>query len=312
MAACGVVVFHSISLFETLGYDFSKIQHFRSLLNSGVDLFFVLSGFVMFNSNILTSKSPISFLKGRIRRLLPLYLFLTTATFLIFNISQSLAFTNSQFSFSHYVTSITFTSHIFGFEKPIIQQGWTLEFEVIFYLIFALTLYFSNQKLRIFLSTVVIALLISFFPSKMFMIEFLLGIYVGAICHFKKPSKLLNSSLSYLAIFGLVLTPFCKSGYGLVLMYGFSYSLLIYWAVNRLNSKGSMRRTLGKMSYPLYLVHGLVIGIVYQFIDQNLNPTLEFVLLVCLGILIVSFLMSYYLLKFLDYPVSNWMIKQGW
>jgi len=56
----------------------------------------------------------------------------------------------------------------------------------------------------------------------------------------------------------------------------------------------------------------LVIGIVYQFIDQNINPTFEFVLLVCLGILIVSFLMSYCLLRFLDYPVSNWMIKQGW
>lgn len=299
-------------MFETLGFDFSRIQHYRSILNSGVDLFFVLSGFVMFNSNVLDSKSPITFLKGRIRRLLPLYLFLTTATYLFFNISNSLAFSNTQFSFSHYFTSITFTSHFFGFLKPIVQQGWTLEFEIIFYLIFAFTLNFSNQKFRIILPTVAIASLIFIFPSKLFMIEFLFGIYVGAICQVKKPSKSLNFSLFFLTLFGLALTPFCKSNSVLVLMYGIFYSILIYWAVNSSNTKGLILQTLGKISYPLYLVHGLVIGIVYQVLHQNSNMPLMFMLFISLGILLISLLISYGLLKFFDYPVSTWMIKQGW
>jgi peptidoglycan/LPS O-acetylase OafA/YrhL len=102
-------------------------------LASGVDLFFVISGFVMvYSSRDLfgTTGATYAFLSGRITRIVPLY-WLTSAIAIP--------------AFSQPVSSDAILKSMFfipyagptGGIVPILGVGWTLNFEMLFYVLFA-------------------------------------------------------------------------------------------------------------------------------------------------------------------------------
>jgi exopolysaccharide production protein ExoZ len=63
VAALGVVVFHALS---DTGWDFH-------LGAAGIHLFFTLSGFMMWSIAGQGTTRPLSFLSGRVRRIVPMY-----------------------------------------------------------------------------------------------------------------------------------------------------------------------------------------------------------------------------------------------
>jgi exopolysaccharide production protein ExoZ len=99
----------------------------------GVDLFFVISGFVMVYSSERLFGQPdasIKFIARRIARIVPLY-WATTAVFVWFVVPYA--------STKAVLGSFFFSPHI-PLDAPVLFVGWTLVFEMFFYTVFAVAL----------------------------------------------------------------------------------------------------------------------------------------------------------------------------
>lgn len=109
----------------------------------GVDIFFVISGFIIFITARETQPTPLDFFVRRVIRIVPLYWLLTLLMCAIWWVAPSLFKTlivtpvsliQSLLFVPHY--SLSFPEHVF----PLLVPGWTLNYEMFFYLIFALLL----------------------------------------------------------------------------------------------------------------------------------------------------------------------------
>lgn len=144
-AALLVVFHHSKDFSLKYGHENWVTDFLKSGIGAfGVDIFFVLSGFIMFYTTKPSTSGRV-FLLNRLARVAPMYWFVTTflAVLLIYlpNI-----FSSMRFEFWHYVKSIFFIPHNSpaGDYLPLLGVGWTLCFEMYFYLIFAVLIRFRK------------------------------------------------------------------------------------------------------------------------------------------------------------------------
>lgn len=155
IAACAVVWSHAYARAERTWITEigrSSLDPHPALIqigHFGVDLFFVLSGFLMTYLHRRDFGCPDAsqeFLRRRIIRIVPLYWLLSAAGLLL------LAFVPSVFSY-HKSIELGWMVGCFafipwpmsdGFSSPIIGTGWTLDYEMYFYAIFALALLFRS------------------------------------------------------------------------------------------------------------------------------------------------------------------------
>lgn len=104
----------------------------------GVDTFFIISGFVMMLS---TARSHDNFFLKRVIRIVPTYYLFTLGVFCVALISPTLL-NNTTPNIEHLLKSLAFVP----FDKngaghaPILFLGWTLNYEMYFYLLFAVAL----------------------------------------------------------------------------------------------------------------------------------------------------------------------------
>ncbi len=93
LAILAVVLLHSLSLFPDSIYTSSDFKFVFILINQAtrfsVPLFLALSGFGLTRKYLHTNISIITFMKKRIKKLLPLYLFWSVILFIIFSISNT-------------------------------------------------------------------------------------------------------------------------------------------------------------------------------------------------------------------------------
>lgn len=99
----------------------------------GVDIFFVISGFVM---AMVTSQdtSPGSFLLNRIIRIVPLYWILTAALAVVVLVEPTLILSTT-FNLVNFLKSLFFIPYFkeSGLLQPFLFVGWTLNYEMLFY-----------------------------------------------------------------------------------------------------------------------------------------------------------------------------------
>lgn len=131
VAAFGVVVFHSCS---GTAYEFP-------LGADGVHLFFVISGFVMWRMAAINPQTLQTFWGRRIRRIVPLYwaAIVLVVMMVRFLGVHPLASTDQ---IGPVVKSMLFIPYRSGDGSmfPVIYQGWTLNYEMFFYVVFGLVL----------------------------------------------------------------------------------------------------------------------------------------------------------------------------
>jgi peptidoglycan/LPS O-acetylase OafA/YrhL len=118
-----------------------------TLGSSGVSVFFVISGFIMvhicwngFGQRDATSR----FLKRRILRIVPLYWLATLVALAYHKVSAT---HGAHDGWRELAMSLAFIPYA-GSEHswtPILPQGWTLIYEMMFYVIFAISLVFRRQ-----------------------------------------------------------------------------------------------------------------------------------------------------------------------
>ena len=128
-----MVVFHHI--INAKPWLFNPLENYPSLA-TGVDIFFVISGFIMYVA--ARNEAPLEFLKKRIIRIVPLY-WVATLAFVIVKTKLHI-FSLTPEDWLHIAKSLAFIPHHDptnpGKIWPYLIQGWTLNYEMFFYLIF--------------------------------------------------------------------------------------------------------------------------------------------------------------------------------
>jgi exopolysaccharide production protein ExoZ len=152
LAASLVVVDHTFSALEHRGVDAHIYVHSGYLMGHlGVTAFFVLSGLIMMRQSadlFGTKTGPFLFAYRRLTRIVPMY-WIATLLFFFFFKARPLVQPVKELLLSLFFIP-DFIAPIDRLE-PVLGQGWTLNYEMYFYLLFALSLFFPRRKGILFL-----------------------------------------------------------------------------------------------------------------------------------------------------------------
>ena len=150
IAALMVVWHHGVS--QLTGLDAYFPSRFGT---SGVDLFFVISGFIMVLTTVGKNVAPLSFMARRVIRVVPLYWVLTLALVAVTLLAPSV-FRTTLLTPASLAQSLLFVPHFSpshaGMIWPVLVPGWTLNHEMFFYAVFAASLAFRH-RLALLVST---------------------------------------------------------------------------------------------------------------------------------------------------------------
>src|SRR5689334_16532037 len=140
IAALMVVAFHT----NTLALHPSARMDFLAIGETGVDLFFVISGFIMTITTV-DKRAPGEFLRRRIIRVVPLY-WMITLSYAALAVMAPTLFRSASPDFLHTLGSLAFVPQFHPLFPsaiwPVVIPGWSLNYEMFFYGIFALALLF--------------------------------------------------------------------------------------------------------------------------------------------------------------------------
>ena len=265
-AALAVVVFHAA---ERTGGHFA-------IGAAGVDVFFVISGFIMWVISDRRPVTPQRFLLDRLKRIAPSYWLVTGIM-----VAGAIAglFPNLQLSAGHLLGSLFFVpvrSPSTGEIWPVLVQGWTLNFEMFFYVLFAGALFLPRAWRLLFL-TVVFGL---FFAAGLIwdpqsaalatytrpiILEFLGGVFIAELWLRRKVA---GTSL------GLACVGAALCGFAAIYLMGAEFdeficgplAMALVFGMVSLETGGSIGRVpvltyLGDASYSIYLWHTLTISV---------------------------------------------------
>lgn len=265
---------------------FDKYLLGNAHLSNGVDLFFVISGFIMLVSS--RRSSPGEFLIKRLIRIVPLYWVLTILLVVTASWLPAL-FRTTVVGFEYIVKSLLFIPYANpghdGAVVPLLMPGWTLNFELFFYLLYSLSL-FAAPRMRVALVGAVFATLMAtkylfdfgqHFKEIGFLIdlrlfEFWLGMVIAQL--FVTKSLRLPTMVSWLLVIGGIaallwgfpMLPLSSGGSGRFVVDSIIPSAIIVLGMVSLDQSGHIRRVrpfeyLGDASYSIYLSHIFSLGV---------------------------------------------------
>lgn len=143
LAALLVVCVHMAAFGTLLGWS----QRATVFGNCGVDLFFVISGFIMMHTVMTRPTSASAFLANRIVRVVPLYWLTTVAVFALALAAPSLL-GETRADWRALALSLAFVpfDRGGGVVEPLFFLGWTLNYEMFFYAGFAVALWVARGR----------------------------------------------------------------------------------------------------------------------------------------------------------------------
>lgn len=142
VAALAVVLHHTQFHLQTI----HGTPLFALVGRAGVDLFFLISGFVMVYTTRDSQRTTIQFWIDRALRIVPLYWLGTTLVIVLF-LAGLPALDVQQLKVTDIIKSYLFIPYIatYGEGRPLLDVGWTLNFEIYFYALFGLTFFVRSQ-----------------------------------------------------------------------------------------------------------------------------------------------------------------------
>ncbi len=314
--AAWIVVFHHMdqSLYEHQGktaiWDF--FRHYGAF---GVDIFFVLSGYIMFFSVKKKGKDGFSFFVDRVFRIVPVYWAMTIMLILsaqIFSFGAYKTFYTAETLVKSFLLIPSENPNGYGY-VPFLYVGWTLIYEMFFYIVLSVAL-IIRQKNALIISVVFLGALplaLGEFEllgrSNFLLYEFVAGVAIAYILGLASKSKHARFLVSPWYIFPLILinvaaiiilnwgppTRFITASFIVIAF------LLIEPIVKKAGSKINFFVYLGDISYSTYLVHPIVIGwfkLTYLTVESQLLRNL---------ISLVYLVLVYFLSRFSFQYIEN-------
>jgi peptidoglycan/LPS O-acetylase OafA/YrhL len=292
IAALAVFLYHSSILYK----DSIYFSIFRFGL-TGVDLFFIISGFVIFSS--IKQKTRIQFVTSRFIRLFPTYWIAVTCTFTLIIIKYYDKGILHLTPINQYLANLTMVQEFFNIEN-LDGPYWTLYIELFFYLL--VFVFIRNEKLLFltisiiilatvfsrlellalpmpfsYLSTTPISAHASLFligmlfykfrehKNRVYLITIIIGFITQGIIYFKHYNWIKNTDISFEEHIIILIILF-------IVFILFTYNRLSFLKQNKLIF-------LGEISYALYLIHQyLTTEILEYYLVQKLHLKLGIVI----------------------------------
>lgn len=336
IAALLVVFFHLVPQFGQADFMLSPLMSFFSQFGyAGVDVFFVISGYVIWTSSQSNSKkSTAHFIYNRLTRI-----YLGYWPYFLLTLAVVYLFASDKLNQANLIGSFFLTE--IGIHKLLIPIAWTLTYEMYFYLCFTVLMLLPKKILPMTIKLLMLFIVfiqgyhmlfndiyahanfpyIDFyltFLTSPFCLEFLMGCWVAMffekrrIKHLKIPLILATMVLitgllyqqQYIMPEGLL-----AQGYYLpqrVLFWG-TASVLLVAAIIELNMRGiiimgRLAKLLGGASYSIYLSHLAILflfshfGFMAYFSTQLKQPDLGFLIIV-ISVIVYSVLHYLYIEK---------------
>ncbi|KAA5533649.1 acyltransferase [Taibaiella lutea] len=332
--------------------DYIGIKREASMLNLqgfgaiGVDIFFVISGFIITYtaSQKKGIEGAIDFAKKRFIRIAPCYYI--ASSFLVLRIAISHFFhaasTADTLNTSTLLKTVTILP-VFDkgfFQTPILLVGWTLSFELLFYVIFSLLILFTLKNRETYLLAIIVLLGLTgtIFPvhqvqlkfiTNPIILEFAFGVLI-CIMYRKIKAVSFNINVGILIVSLLMFLALILFGYGdirlvykitdgdlaplRVLLWGipsafFAASIIFIGKSNPYKIRENrLLLFIGEASYSLYLVHeysfSFLTRVIIYFHLQQMN------IILFIAISIMTALLSGALFHIIiERPLIRWLNK---
>ena len=275
-AATAIVIFHLQIQLQRFQYN----GPFPNWLSAGVDIFFVISGYIMWSTTINRDVGAIEFMARRLIRIVPLYWTITTFFVVVLLVSPNV-FQTSAFDFRHVVSSYLFLPYehpVTHTLEPVVIPGWTLNYEMFFYVLFALWLN-TNGKIRLIgILMMFIAIAASRFVADSDILKFytsslILEFGFGVAIAYLVSKKIYLPRYFIFAAPLLFLATVCVPDYTTVretrfILWGLPAAFLVFSAVSYEQTTPLKPRwqleLIGDASYSIYLVHGVALAAIGQ------------------------------------------------
>lgn len=322
VAVLSVVLFHLVIVEKKYGGIKSFLPDFFNFGMFGVDLFFVISGFVMITvtrGKFQSIKEAIRFLYHRASRIYPLYWVYSVLVLLVFLFNPLLVNSSQGNQVDILASFLLLPSETL----PLVMVGWTLIHEMYFYLIFFLILLVTPEKhtfkaILLWASVVIFCNilfdLINPFAKLMFhplTIEFISGCLLAIMFYRVKNQLLKTSVLMAIAFIGVIVSIYGHhlyqyftgyidlQGWWRILIFGMPALLMVFCFINAERNgfvTNSLLIKVGDASYSIYLSHVLALSALGRIwsafssdslYDNYLMVPVLFVLVIIIGM--VSF-----------------------
>jgi exopolysaccharide production protein ExoZ len=264
VAALAVVMVHAVDGAAANSGN-RHFGEFATIGSAGVDVFFIISGFIMYVTACSRSTTPGQFLVERFSRIVPLY---WVATFLFMAVAM---IGKAPLPDMRYL--LASLALVPASPQPYLAVGWTLIYEMFFYVSLAVALIWRPRHLWI-VTVVLLALVLAgaisrpdWVVAKMYtgplLLEFLAGIWLGVAWSRGAwmISPVVGAGLLVVATAGLVggyASGLDSGTYSRVLARGVPALLIVVGMLSFETLPGVRNRTgllLGAASYAIYLSH---------------------------------------------------------
>ncbi|MDB5406408.1 MAG: acyltransferase [Rhodospirillales bacterium] len=327
IAALFVVAFHSTVLWrDKAGPDVIPWQNG----NSGVDLFFVISGFIMVLSSQRLLDRPDGwrrFLVLRIVRITPMY-WLVTAAKLVAILAVPAGALHTRVGGWNVLASFLFIpSHDpAGFVRPVIIVGYTLSFEFLFYAAFAAALFFALDPLVVVAPTMAVLAILSIaraadWPAISMLadpivLEFVLGVVLGYVFLDARLQRLSPWWVLPISFGGLLCLAFLPADgrwervvvWGLAAMATLGAGAIADRWVGRYLPDRLVE--IGEASYSMYLTHGFVLPVIGVIVARTKLTGDAFGVALVGLCLIVSTVAAVATYRHVEVPMTTWLRRR--
>jgi peptidoglycan/LPS O-acetylase OafA/YrhL len=275
-AAFGVLLSHTMGFTIPPGAPVWSVP-----LTAGVHVFFVISGFIMVwmtANQFGDAAAARKFLLRRIIRIVPPYWFFTFIVIAAVA-AQGGQIRNTTASWDLIATSLLFIPwpRSDGMLIPIMAQGWTLNFEMFFYLVFGLSMLSRRGLWALSGTFVLLAVIHPLLPQRWFIadylsnpiiLEFLGGVAIGRLylrgfrlARWQAASIIAASVAAYVFIPNdTTLNAFLRLN---VAASAIAAAVILLPQPGRLGPLHKVLQAGGDASYALYLSHTLVVGAIF-------------------------------------------------
>lgn len=272
-----LVVFSHLLVIERKYSPDQLLNSWMSFGMVGVDLFFVISGFIMVHvaSNMRRgANSALEFLFARFARIYPLYWLVSAALLIVWLIRPDMVFSSFKTEPNIIKSFLLYPDT----RDPLLAVGWTLIHEIGFYLVFALAFLLKPKWLLPFLLAWAGIIGIgqwadigAFGPMRKLLFspltyEFLAGALAGWIFHKWQAKFALLSLLSGLVLWVVTLYILISAGHSMIespfgrtIHFALPATLTVYGLAGLKTNLPKFTQTLGDWSYSLYLTHVLTL-----------------------------------------------------
>lgn len=321
-----VVIFHAQGMaINYLGSESLSGRIMGNLGAYGVDLFFVISGFIIRYAQPAAGYSAGSFARRRLQRVVPIYWLLTAAMLLAWLALPGL-YRGAFPELSYIIRSFLFTAFLEG-KSPVIYVGWSLEYEMLFYgATFLLLLAKMNGRLWTviclgFSALAMVGGLLSlinidvssypravrFFTSSL-LLEFALGILIAEFFLKKRVEWLPTAFVGFALILVAIARPTDRA-----VLYGASSAIVLTIALHAENMRNWKAPPflvhLGDASYSIYLIQVFALSATAKLVVR-LFPTMSADAFV-LAIAAVSVAAGYAFFIMVESPLTRYLVLRA-